>query len=300
MSKAGRPKKGSAGLPDWFDIGKYRQGESYGAAEWFQQLAFRSFVHAKLSGESSCIKEWLTLLQSNPHITTERLESSIIEAEGEEAIVRDWYVESLINEISLPHPHSYYGVKPATNGDITTAYQIYSDNRRTFLIKQENAKHADIEAIAKLHAQGKEFFTDSPIYSSPCRKLVQVDLTLPDTVLKKSFAEFLKIQKKDIEKSASPFFKNQEFAFWYSSGALPYLDLQLWEAESGQSFRWSAFVDALIILTEEDVASEDSCRKTAKALAAKLMDKRTIHLLKFQAYKEISEGRKKSGTLFVR
>ncbi|MGB9152474.1 MAG: hypothetical protein WCD70_05245 [Alphaproteobacteria bacterium] len=36
MSKAGRPKKGSAGLPEWFDIKKYRDARSYGAAEWFQ------------------------------------------------------------------------------------------------------------------------------------------------------------------------------------------------------------------------------------------------------------------------
>ena len=38
MSKAGRPKKGSAGLPEWFDIEKYRQAKTYGAAEWFSSF----------------------------------------------------------------------------------------------------------------------------------------------------------------------------------------------------------------------------------------------------------------------
>jgi hypothetical protein len=51
MAKAGRPKSGSKGLPDWFDIQKYAQGRTNGAAEWFQQLAFRSALQEFISSQ---------------------------------------------------------------------------------------------------------------------------------------------------------------------------------------------------------------------------------------------------------
>ena len=41
MAKAGRPRKGSPGLPDWFDIEKYRPVKNFSALEWFEQLVFR-------------------------------------------------------------------------------------------------------------------------------------------------------------------------------------------------------------------------------------------------------------------
>jgi len=81
---------------------------------------------------------------------------------------------------------------------------------------------------------------------------------------------------------------------------LPYIDLYLWEIISGQSFQWSAFVDALNDITDQPVGSEDACRKTAKTLAEKLMRGRTIRMLNLQAVKEQSGSHKKSGKLFVR
>jgi hypothetical protein len=109
MSKAGRPKKDSAGLPDWFDIEKYRQVKSYGAAEWFQQLAFRLFVYDWLTDENgpfSLGNEWLDLLQTDPHITIARLEkaypiTSSFEHEGTEFITRGIPGDLIIDDILL-------------------------------------------------------------------------------------------------------------------------------------------------------------------------------------------------------
>jgi len=303
MSKAGRPKKNSAGLPDWFDIEKYRQTKAFGAAEWFQQLSFRSTLHEFLAPEMPwpfdekpwCFgADWMNLLKADPCITIDRVEA--VRLKEEDGIFKQEREKSckifMMDRMAISK-HSGEGVRTITYGDIRRAaflLNLFFDGMADDVEEQEREK-------LWLEQNNKPFndggFGNHAIFT-------RVDLSLPDAILKKSFADYLKAQRSNAKEAASPFFKNQDFAVWYSCGVLPYVDLCLWEEESGQTFRMSAFADALNTITDEDVASEDACRKTSKALAEKLMDERTIRMLHYQAVKEQSESHKKSGKLFVR
>jgi hypothetical protein len=319
MSKAGRPKKDSARLPGWFDIEKYRQVKSYGAAEWFQQLAFRLFVYDWLTDENgpgNLGNEWRDLLQTDPHITIARLEkaypiTSVIEQDDIEFIARGLPGDLIIDDISLT-VQPVYGVRMATNKDIYEAYKALPQALHkpipiapnTTTAESQKEKAAWLSRYCAPYTGNNLNFHDNGSF-------VRVDLSLPDALLEKQFVGYLKAQRKNAEKAACPFFKSPDFNNWYNSGILAYLDLLLWETdanqrcqwgeiETRQTFQWTAFVDALDTITDKPVISEDACRKTAKALASKLLDRRTIRILNFQAVKELAEGHKKSGKLFVR
>jgi hypothetical protein len=304
MSKAGRPKKGSARLPVWFDIEKYRQVKSFGATEWYQQLVLRCFldqIFAEKANDGWCEK-CMSLLEDDPHVTIARLEAAypvIHKPYVFGRVGRGGHIDFLISEMTID-PYWAEGVRPVTNGEILRAFFTMRQNIET----SEKAKcgkspfieDSDEEWEKKMREpyQGQRFGKDEYI------TITRNDFMLPDAILIKNYADHVKANRSCSQESASPFFKNQDFTAWYNSGVLPSIDLYLWEIKSGQTFQWSAFVDALNNITDQPVGSEDACRKTAKVLAEKLMRGRTIRMLNLQAVKEQSGSRKKSGKLFVR
>jgi hypothetical protein len=196
--------------------------------------------------------------------------------------------------------HSGNGVRPITNEEIQKT-KGFLDLLFYLVSINPKVEKTSRQESNKIWREVNEAPYDPNLFIRPGHiEYARVDLTLPDDILKRDFADYLNSRRANSESAASPFFKNQDFAVWYNSGVLPYLDLRLWEIESGQTFRWSAFVDELNLITDKPVGSEDACRKTAKALADKLLGDRTIRMLNFQAVKEQDDGHKKSGMLSVR
>ena len=303
MSKAGRPKKGSAGLPKWFDIEKYRVAQSYGTAEWFQQLAFR-FVLDDLASSGwpwPYSAAWSDLVKADPNIALERV-TEVSTKEPPAGPQRDLARASkvyMIGEMTISATFGN-GVRPINYGEIEEAYLLTNAGNRLMagFKKQGTPDKQDVEEIWL--AKREKPYHDNRYGRNGDIKYLRVDLSLPSALLKRDFAEYIKSQAKDAKELQSPFFQSQDFLVWYDSGVLPYLDLRLWEMELGQTFRWSDFADALNAITNKPVGSEDACRKAAKSHARKLLDERTIRMLKFQAIKEQDGSRKKSGKLFVK
>lgn len=120
MSKAGRPKKGSEGLPGWFDIEKYRIVKSYDAAAWFQQLTFRGILDYFGAPEIGWPyqAEWLALIKTDPHVTMARIETARFPESGETPDLRPPlpYKTYMIAEMTIS-AHWGYGVRTVTKGD---------------------------------------------------------------------------------------------------------------------------------------------------------------------------------------
>lgn len=292
MAKAGRPKKGSAGLPGWFDITCYRSAIDYRAMAWHRQLGLRFIFHEQLYGKEFNRKiadVWLHTIAAGPQIDTEQIHDAFL-AHGISKPVNEFIstietpgAELMRRFITVDDP--VYGVKVMDNkamNDVTMGYPIIPEgeiDKKTW---------------------GREPFCGIGFLTDPGKRYMEVDFRLPIALLKKQFTECLETSLRDIKKTIGPFFKNQDFSAWHNSGVLPYLDLMLWEKASGQTFRWSAFVNALNSITTQPIGSGESCRKTVKALAAKLMTENALFILSFQTHKKLGNERKKSGKLFVK
>jgi hypothetical protein len=301
MSKAGRPKKGSLGLPKWFDIEKYRVVKSYGAGEWYQQLIFRALIDFYNSPDETnpVGPKWWALVKEDPNITLERIKKASAEepsagvAREKASRARDFTITSMTLSAA-----SGSGVRPLTYGEIILASQL-PDNESRITNAKNHFHLSERERETKWLASWDEPYPGNILDIGEIRYL-RVDLMLPAPLLKRDFADYLKEQCKSVRFLQSPFFKTQDFSVWYNSGALPYLDLCQWEKETKETFRWSDFANALNDITDKSVGSEDACRKAAKSIAEKLLDSRTIRMLYFQAIKDKDGSRKKSGKLFVK
>ena len=291
-------------MPAWFNIKKYRQVKAFDAAAWYQQLALRAIVDdlATTNGNKKWCESCWALLQDDPVLTIARLEAAypiIRKTDVFGHAGREHLADYLIAEMTLS-PHWAEGVRLVTNGEIQRAFTTlrcnYTEWEKTGRGKKDKSEVSNDEW---------EQYMRLPFESDCFGKYEHVsitrnDFTLPDAILIKNYAEYLRANRSCPAESGSHFFKNQDFASWYNSGVLPYLDLCSWGIRSGQTFRWKALVDAINLIADKPVSSEDTCRKTTKALADKLMFTRTIRMLHFQAVKEESGRYKKSGKLFVR
>jgi hypothetical protein len=304
MAKAGRPRSDSVALPTWFNIETYRQVKAFGAAEWFQQLTVRVVLDEDFPFNPAWTQRCLHLVQADPHLTIARLEATNSAPQDEDLVSvigsgRMTHIDLLINHMTIDG-YSAYGIRPATNGEITRASIPASHLPVELLKDHKNLSDMELAKVNELWDELERKPYVGSCFWSKYRRFATIDLSFPDAILKKNFAEYLKAQRKNAADAESPFFKNQDFSVWYNSGVLPYLDLRLWEITTGQTFRWSAFVDALNLIADQPVGSEDACRKTVRALHSKLIDNRTIRMLNFQAIKEQSGSANKSGKLFVR
>ena len=309
MAKAGRPKKGSAGLPAWFDIEKYRVVKDFKAINWFEQLAFRKALHDcpalvdKHTPHEGGLSKALSLIKTDPVIT----ENRIFEPPSAGSSLKGGFVVDDILGIALRAMHVYkFGVQDMMNENIAeiyadfpneikkyleTSYSSFADDGRQFFAGNHGEKMVDVTEFRNfLHKPAEQLE----------QAVVSVDLSLADEALKNEFTDYLKNKRKQSGKLVSPFFKNPDFKTWYNSGVLPYLDLKLSENLTGESVRWAAFANVLTEIIDSPVGSESALTKTTTAHAKKLMDVRTLRILQSQALREKLGSSKESGKLVVR
>jgi len=310
--KAGRPKKGSAGLPEWFDIEKYRPLKSFKTADWFEQLAFRKslFDYArylnkdKKESVSDALNVTFSLLKADPVITRERIVQTpfterVISGEKHEILDRALGF-SLWNMIS-----SGPSIRDIGYSELQWLGSLLPDEMRTALVEHlalflDNIKitSTKIENMPLDLGAAQEFLRS--LFTEMETPVATIDLSLPDEALIAEFKDYLKNWRKRLGKVASPFYKNPDFNGWYNSGVLPYLDLQLWEIATGEAIRWSAFTEAMNRIADRPVGGEGALRKTTQSHAKKLMDVRTLRVLQSQVGREKSGTIKQSGKLIVR
>jgi hypothetical protein len=291
----GRPKKDSVSLPEWFDIQKYKSARDLDAMGWCDQLVFRGNL---LIGIEDCRREGdtefkrletaLKLLYDDPLITEERVKQTI-------SLVVDDETEKDGNTVVSGHlavdPVVGFTLR-APNG---TGLKILTAVHRKDIEPPENEEGIIAES---------EFSVDEPFeFTSPPlrwkeRPVIALDLSLTDEVLVQDMRGLLRNLRKTEKAPHHEFTKNSEFLKWYNSGALPYLDLVLWE-EMGHEFKGAAFINELSLILDAPISSEGAALKSASIYARKLLNGHTIRTLAAQVAREGSDGSKKSGKLLM-
>lgn len=327
MSKAGRPKKGSTKLPEWFDIEKYRCVKEMGAAGWFRQMVIRSAMfgyEAELErirangGGSNKQERWheslslpwhqlRDLIWKDPIITRKRIEDLVPFGDDEDP-KSPWYHFSFVQSYFIGMIHiGEQGLHEATCLDVFFGYSKFPDKYKTFLNTPGNITQifdGGIDIHIKYETPEEEVAALQKFLHSPCSlmaPLISVDLELPNEVLLAEFEEFLREKRKaNGQTSSFPFFRGADFKDWYNSGVLPYLDLLLWEKITGTPIYWPIFASVLDDILDDHIIGDGALRKTTRAHAAKLMDDSTIKTLHSQASREKAGKLEKSGKLFVK
>lgn len=262
-------------LPGWFDLKKYKGAESFRAFEWMKQLERRGDLLRHYPGGDSS-QDVPEFLQDIHCMTWQR--------SMEEGASQIW--ENPIENQSECMPNKLISdspclpVKPVCVNDL--AWQMARDKQalRDGKVKKSQyykwaAINSEIQplperspAIPLLHGvlpSGQTTPLSIDYYKgAPASPVIQVDLSVTDSVLKKAFAAWLE-EARD-EQSCGPKGKNKMYERWVRYGLLPYLDLWIWELMTGNRIKRAVMADAVGY-----VKGDSSFNNTVVPLATGLM-----------------------------
>jgi hypothetical protein len=238
-------------LPEWFDIEKYNGCESFRAADWYQALFFRFSLFQYMEcidhpeiGES--IKRDLFSVRANP-----------------------------LNLLSLVNaPFSNLKFMPPVS--TLTFGRLLEQCRIERVVDRVSSARRELFASDLMRHNIPTSIDEMPLLLSRF-EAVTVDLGATDSVILESFRLWLKDAR-----SSRPEIKTSRnkpaYGNWARYGLLPYLDLWLWEKETGDNIPDKVISSALSRNGYD--AGEGNVRKTVGKWARDLMqDLSALHAL---------------------
>jgi hypothetical protein len=282
MARAGRPKKESIKLPEWFDIQKYRSADDFDSYEWLLHLSVRRQLlmeAAKKKKQAKGFQEILLFTRSTP--------TSMPEGEGVFSFLSDpvcGFVFPRQNAVELANN---FNINEAY-GNFPAAVVDFLDEDKCVMVNEDGEElimpsESEDEAVTWLMMEAA--LQDGV--------LIKIDLNRPDKILLDEFEALLNEirTQRDIQKPKTQY-RSVDFKRWFKSGVLPYMDLRIWEVEQGGAFHRPSFIAAMEELLGETLG--DGVLKTAKSQARKISSIEFLELLAHQASREARGLRKES------
>ena len=247
-------------LPEWFSLENYQGCESFKAADWYAILYTRK-----------CLFDWPESKEYVVHgITYLELVST---------------TRSPLNRALLARGCGITIPAPGATGEHTVSQELHPVrpvlgmdlHRQAFLdgLKLKDACNSEKATRWEKIAGGKDHFALNVFNESlrlaieldsytdqPPTPILQVDLSASDKDLRHSFAAWLKTARAGQSVRSRPIYSQ-----WVKYGLLPYLDLLVWETETGNNIPDRVMSEAI----GNSIRGEDNLRKTTKPLAKKLM-----------------------------
>ena len=235
-------------LPEWFDLEHYQGAESFGAVEWYWQIAQRHFLFALLDylpDEGVFFdKARKAFSRSIPHVRGVSVER---------AQIPGFFGESGIHQVLLDSGHSVRSLE-------------LSHLRGHASLPGGESLH-NLELADTSTGDGPLFLSDVLSYPDARYAALRVDLGAPDSVILESFKVWLSEVRTIKGRYRDKEFYRPKYRQWARYGILPYLDLIIWEKETGVRIPDRVMAAAI---SRYD-AGESNLRKTVKPLALALM-----------------------------
>lgn len=282
-------------LPAWFHLDKYKKAKKLDAAGWHTQLALRGKIvdwfHTKIEVDfvKSKISEALTLIRENPIFDThDERHGKIFELF---AFYDAKYVSKTLSHLPAVHPMTLeqFGLLRSALDDKRVEYvrlwvEQFEEDDPIYKKYQPWIRkpliHSAKEEIKQENNFG--FYGTDPVI---------VDLNFPDKILIETFKQYLATRRTEskTEHLSKPF-REQDFYDWTRFSVLPYLDLKLWEMETGNKIPLRVLADAIYPSGE---GGEETVRKTTAPLAKSLIEYHNLRILIAQvAEKSLVEASK--------
>lgn len=273
--------KNKSELPAWFSLEKYQLAEALDAAGWYVQLSIRARCLEYLS-QGDDISEILHLVRDAPviDVTKHNLLSFHFHS--------GMFYEQPVIEQSMRGVHSL------------TVHELYMAGINIEESKRAQAKVFFDEIFCAPESpreppliNGEEMaFLYEPVHrvssNPPDNALLGINLLLPDKELIKQFKTSLPMLRKECGAALfSAKWRKPDFAEWVRLGVLPYLDLMIFEKETGAEILNKVLEETIFSSYE---GSEDRVRKTTAPKAEKLISIELLAILYAQAIREQGEA----------
>lgn len=277
-------------LPSWFDLKKYSQAAPLDAGGWYEQLIVRKWLSKMMDWRDEDEKplgdsdlEILSFVRSTPIVdVTATLK------------MRVWFYDGVMHELRTEKPIYSLGVRLSTVRD--------------FYLFEQRIEPAKREYAHSFFAQWKDrdWLNGSDEVKFPCTDWIDepidaisnasdstlnmlVDLGLPDKVLIEQFKTLLQSLRKPRTQAGCDFAPTRRLNFsdWVRFGVLPFIDLKIWERETGSKIPNRVMADAIFPAGE---GGEEVVRKTTSKIAKELLADESLKLLAAAAGQKITEA----------
>ncbi len=284
-------------LPKWFRLEKYKAAKKLTAGGWYEQFSIRNQLMEWLTTEVETNHQKILKATLAEAFTATR-ETPIfdIKGEGKAKLSLLFYfpdaesICKIYNHIPAVHPMTLEefdsvrrAIDPKKLAYITHwANQFESDDPpdpRPY--KYEPWIKQPLNQSATTEAKDENDFGFRGMDS------VIVDLNFPDKILIENFKQYLAARRAEskTEHLSKPN-RQQDYYDWVRFGVLPYLDLKMWELETGKKIPLRVIADAIYPMGE---GGEETVRKTTAPLANSLIHNNSLRILIAQVADDIKE-----------
>lgn len=279
-------------LPEWFVLQKYEAAKLLDTAGWYEQLSVRSDLIGLVG--SPRWESWQASAPPKTGLQTmailELIRASPIVDIAKDDLLTAYFGGGALYELKARDPRYSFGVHLTTVRNLyLTEYRIEQDKRdysRKFFsyifgkdwIKPIPYKYKDwID-------EPVDGITDSGDFDVNIR----VNMLLPDKVLVEQFKRVLNELRSPLQRVglAIANTRKPDCADWVRFGVLPYLDLQMWQQETGVKIPNRVLADAIF---PHGKGGEEVVRKTTAKLAEELLTRKHLETLAALAAHEIAE-----------
>lgn len=280
-------------LPNWFDLKKYATAELLDAAGWYEQLSIRRELIKPPFGSirvESIRREGPPLVEENARRLVALIrDTPIVNIEGDD-LLRLISCSGVLHELKTRNPKSSFGVRFTTVREHYITEHFIERDKRTYARNYFN-EYFYGNSSSTLPLVSKDWFekpvdgvSNHPFYDINIR----ANTLLPDSVLIAQFGLLLKNWRRATTRLG---LKNEKvrdpnFSDWVRFGVLPYLDLVIWQQETGVKITNRVMANTIFPPGE---GGEEVVRKTTAKLVDDLLTLKHLETLAAIAAYELAE-----------
>lgn len=273
--------KDKSELPAWFSLEKYQRAATLDTAGWYVQLSIRAGCLALISqGEN--ISEILHLIREAP----------IIDVTKHDLLSFHYHSGMFCKQPIVKR--SMHGVHSLTVHELYMAALNIEENKqlraKAYFEAVFGMRPESVSEPSLMQSEDIAFIYETVHRVSniqPDNAMLGINLLLPDKVLIEQFKAYLPALRKECGAALfSAKWRKPNFAEWVRLCVLPYLDLLIWQNETGTKFLNHVLEE---VLFPSSKGSEDKVRKTTAPKAEELISNESLAYLRAQAIREQGE-----------
>lgn len=248
-------------LPEWFDLGKYRGCESFGAYEWHRCLDMRKGIFNLYKVQK--------MIGTEHNILAPFFNKSSVMQELQKLRAQPLNFEAGDGVLSSEDKRRNLLKKPIKN-------LMFSDLKDQFHWDEQDFKSAGGDELLaerwKLITQGEHYSPHPKLEGLQVERVlgehpILVDLRATDAVLKDAFATWLQVARSALKADVP---SAQLYERWDGYRILPYLDLWIWGLETDTQIIEGAFAAAIFPGLCDGMGRLKTTKKWVKSLMGSL------------------------------
>ena len=292
----GKIIKHASELPQWFDLKKYAGAETLDTTGWYEQLAIRRDLKLLIGSprwlswqgdttpppSARQTLEVLALLRATPILDISQSE-----------LLKYYFPNAAVRRVKELDQRYAIGIH------LTTVRDLYRTEARIERDKKSYAREYFDQEFGKPKsdknssvASKAEDWLDDPVDRITNKVDFELNfranILLPNKILIEQFTQLLNELRSPGQQDGLAIANTKAPAFndWINFGLLPFLDLQIWQQETGNKIPNRVLADAIFTAGE---GGEEVVRKTTSKLAKEVITFRHLLILASLASNEIAE-----------